>query len=60
MASDSLSEVREAAGRQLAAALDAIEMTLDTLPLGAEPAEVARALADPIRTFDAAAREAMS
>jgi hypothetical protein len=60
MASDSLSEVRAAAqARQLAAALDVIEAELDRLELGASPDVVARALAEPIRALDAAAKEAM-
>jgi hypothetical protein len=60
MASDSLPEVRAAAqARQLAVALDAIEAELDRLELGASPDVVARALAGPIRAFDAAAKEAM-
>jgi hypothetical protein len=61
MTSDSLSETREAAlrARRLAAALDAIEAQLDALELGADPDAVARALAEPIRAFDAAAKEAV-
>jgi hypothetical protein len=61
MASDSLSEVREAArkARQLGAALDVLEAELARLELGAAPAVVARALAEPIRAFDAAATEAL-
>jgi len=60
MASDSLSEVRAAAqARQLAAALDAIDAELNRLELGARPDVVARALAEPIRAFDAAAKEAL-
>ena len=60
MASDSPSEVRDTAhrARRLAAALDAIEAELDRLELGASPTTVARALAEPIRAFDAAAKEA--
>lgn len=45
--------------RQLAAALDAIEAELDRLELGASPDVVARALAEPVRAFDAAAKEAV-
>jgi len=61
MASDSLSEAHAAAAcsRRLALALDAIEAELDRLELGASPDVVARALAEPIRAFDAAAREAV-
>ena len=60
MASDSLSEVRAAAqARQLAAALDVIEFELGRLELGERPDVVARALAEPIRAFDAAAKEAL-
>ena len=61
MASDSLSEVREAAApaRRLAQALDAIETQLDRLAFGADPSDVAAALSGPVRAFDAAAKEAM-
>ena len=61
MASDSLPTVRNAAAqaRQLAAALNAIEAELARLELGARPDVVARALAEPIRAFDAAAKEAL-
>jgi hypothetical protein len=61
MASDSLTEVREAAqkARQLGAALDVIEAELSRLEVGARPAIVARALAEPIRAFDVAAKEAL-
>jgi hypothetical protein len=60
MASDSPPEVRAAAqARQLAAALDAIDAELNRLELGARPDVVARALAEPIRAFDAAAKEAL-
>ena len=61
MASDSLPEVRAAAAqaRRLAVALDAIEAELDRLELGADPDLVARALAEPIRAFDAAAKEGL-
>jgi hypothetical protein len=62
MASDSLSEVREAAARarRLAEALDAIESQLDKLDFGAAPSDIAAALAGPVRAFDAAAKEAMA
>ena len=59
MASDSPDAVRNAQARQLAAALDAIESCLDRLQPGADPDHIARALADPIRAFDAAAKEAV-
>jgi hypothetical protein len=61
MASDSPLKVRDTAhqARRLAAALDAIEAELDRLELGSSPDAVARALAEPIRAFDAAAKEAM-
>ncbi len=61
MASDSPPEVREAAqqARQLAVALDLIDAELARLELGAPPAVVGRALAEPIRAFDAAAKEAL-
>jgi hypothetical protein len=60
MASDSPSGLRDAAAhaRRLAEALDAIEAELDRLELGASPDVVAKALAAPIRAFDAAAKEA--
>jgi hypothetical protein len=60
MASDSPSGLRDAAAsaRRLAQALDAIEAELDRLELGASPDVVAKALAAPIRAFDAAAKEA--
>lgn len=45
--------------RRLAAALDVIEAELNRLELGASPDVVARAMAEPIRAFDAAAKEAM-
>lgn len=61
MASDSLPEPRDAAleARRLALALDLIEAELARLELGAHPDVVAKALAEPIRAFDAAAREAL-
>jgi hypothetical protein len=61
MASDSPSEVRNTAhqARRLVAALDAIEAELNRLELGSSPDVVARALAEPIRALDAAAKEAM-
>jgi len=42
----------------LSAALDAIEARLDALELGADADVIAKALADPVRAFDAAVREA--
>lgn len=61
MASESPSEARAALqARRLALALDAIEATLDGLELGADPDVVAKALEEPIRAFDAAAREALA
>ncbi len=39
-------------------ALDAIEAQLDALGMGAAPDAIVDALAEPIRAFDAAAREA--
>jgi hypothetical protein len=61
MASDSPPEARAALqARRLAQALDAIEAGLDGLDLGADPDAVASALAEPVRAFDAAAREALS
>jgi hypothetical protein len=61
MASDSLSELRDTAleARRLALAVDLIEAELARLELGAHPDVVAKALAEPIRAFDAAAREAL-
>jgi hypothetical protein len=61
MASDSPAEAPKAAAqtRRLAQALDAIEAQLDALELGAHPDVVAKALAEPIRRFDAAAREVL-
>jgi hypothetical protein len=61
MASDSPSEPHDAAAQaqRLAAALDAIEAELERLEPGAPPAVVARALAGPIRAFDAAAGEVL-
>jgi hypothetical protein len=57
MASDSRSAPADAA--RLAMALDAIEAALDRLEPGARPDVVANALAEPIRAFDAAAKEAL-
>jgi hypothetical protein len=57
MASDSHPETAEQA-RRLALALDAIEARLDALGLGAPPDAIVDALAEPVRAFDAAAREA--
>lgn len=61
MASDSPAEAKRTAvqARRLALALDAIEAQLDALELGAQPDVVARALKQPIKAFDAAAREAL-
>jgi hypothetical protein len=61
MASDSHPELRDSArqARRLALALDVIEAELARLELGAHPDVVAKALAEPIRAFDAAAREAL-
>ena len=60
MVSDSPSEAALAQARRLAAALDVIEARLGALALGADPDEVVAALADPVRAFDAAAKEALS
>lgn len=61
MASDSPPDARTALqARRLAQALDAIEATLDSLELGADPDVVATALAEPVRAFDAAAKEALA
>ncbi len=61
MASDSPSEVRDTLtqARGLGLALDAIEAQLDSLDLGANADAVAKALAGPIRAFDAAASAAL-
>lgn len=60
MASDSPPDARAALqARRLAQALDAIEARLDALDLGADPDAVAAALAEPVRAFDAAAKEAL-
>lgn len=60
MASDSRTEAvsATAAAQRLSLALDVIEAALDRLELGADPDVVAKALAGPVRAFDAAAREA--
>ena len=58
MASDSHPDDRAEQGRRLALALDAIEAQLDVLGMGAAPDAIVDALAEPIRAFDAAAREA--
>ena len=60
MASDSHPDDRVTAeqARRLALALDAIEARLNALSVGAAPDAIVDALADPIRAFDAAAREA--
>jgi hypothetical protein len=60
MASDSPSREAALQARRLARALDAIETKLDTLELGADPDAVVRALADPVRAFDAVAKEALT
>ncbi len=44
----------------MAEALDAIEAELDALVPSADPDAFAAALADPIRAFDAAAKEVLS
>lgn len=44
--------------RRLALALDAIEARLDALGPDAPPDAIADALAEPVRAFDAAARDA--
>jgi hypothetical protein len=49
----------EAQAERLAAALDAIEAALDALNPGADPDDVAKVLAGPVRAFDAAAKEAL-
>jgi hypothetical protein len=59
MVSDSPTKAVADQARRLAAALDTIEARLDALKLGADPDEVAAALADPVRAFDAAAREGL-
>ncbi len=61
MASDSPSEVRDTLtqARRRGWALDAIETQLDSLNLGADADAVAKALAGPIRAFDAAANGAL-
>ncbi|WP_395645151.1 hypothetical protein [Terricaulis sp.] len=59
MASESLTEAHAASLQaRLTAAVDAIEANLDALAPGANPDDVAAALAEPIKEFDAAAREA--
>lgn len=60
MASDSPNREAALQARRLARALDAIEAKLDALDFGADPDAVARALSEPIRAFDAAAKEALS
>jgi methionine aminopeptidase len=57
MASQTDAERQAAA---LNAALDAIEASLDALSPGARPDEIARALAEPVRAFDAVAKEALA
>jgi len=59
MASDSPSGEAAFQAQRLTRALDAIEAELDALALGADPDAVAKALAEPIRAFDAAAKEAL-
>jgi len=60
MASDSHPDGRVSAeqARRLALALDAIEARLGALGMDAAPDAIADALAEPVRAFDAAAREA--
>ena len=62
MASDSPSQAKEAAvqARRLALAVDAMKAELAELELGADPDVVARALAGPVRAFDAVAKDASS
>jgi hypothetical protein len=62
MASDSPSQALDAAAlaRRLVMAVDAIEAELAALELGADPDVVAKALAGPVRAFDAAAKDATS
>jgi hypothetical protein len=59
MASDSPSDATAVQARCLAVALDAIEAGLAGLALGADPDDVAATLADPVRAFDAVAKEAV-
>lgn len=59
MASDSPTAVRDAQARRLAEALDAIEACLDRIAPGADPDEIVRELAGPVRAFDEAAKEAV-
>ena len=59
MASESLTEAHAAALQaRLTAAVDAIETNLDALAPGANPDHAAVALAEPVKEFAAAAREA--
>ena len=48
-----------AKARRLALALDLIEARLADLDLGAHPELIIEALTEPVRAFDAAAREAV-
>jgi len=59
MVSDSPNAARADQAAKLVAALDALENRLDAAELGADPDVVAKALAEPVRAFDAAAREAL-
>lgn len=60
MASESLTEAHATAlqASRLTAAVDAIEAKLDAFAPGANPDDVAAALAEPVKEFAAAAREA--
>lgn len=61
MASESLTEAHAASlhASRLTAAVDAIEANLDALAPGANPDEAAAPLAEPVRQFAVAAREAV-
>ena len=52
------SDTAERQAAAVSAALDELEARLDALPLGADPDTVAKALAEPVRALDAAAKEA--
>ena len=60
MAEPDLSEtgMRRDQAQRLALALDAIEHRLAMIGPGADPDAIAAALADPVRAFDLAAKEA--
>lgn len=57
MASDSPAELRAAQAARLDEALDVIEARLDAVGAGFD--DIAAALAEPVRNFDAAAKEAL-